>query len=93
MPGRLHDTDYAAFVEHLAAARRKAGMNQVELARRLGRPQSYVSKIERLERRLDIGEWRAMAIATGLDPAEAFAEICTLLEHMELLAPSPPRSR
>lgn len=93
MPGRLHDTDYVAFVEHLAAARRKAGLSQVELAERLGRPQSYVSKVERLERRLDIGEWRTMAAAIGLDPARAFAEISRLLEHLELLAASSPRSR
>jgi transcriptional regulator with XRE-family HTH domain len=64
-------------------------MNQIELAERLGRPQSYVSKVERLERRLDIGEWRAMAIAIGLDPAEAFAEACGLLDHIELLTDAP----
>lgn len=31
-------------------------MTQVELARRLNKPQSYVSKVEILERRLDVIE-------------------------------------
>lgn len=31
-------------------------MTQVELAQRLGKPQSYVSKVEILERRLDVIE-------------------------------------
>ena len=93
MPARNHDPEYAALIDHLVAARRRQHLTQTDLAKRLERPQSYVSKVERLERRLDVGEWRAMAIAIGLDPAEAFAEICTLLDQMALLAPSPLRSR
>ena len=31
-------------------------MTQVELARRLNKPQSYVSKVETFERRLDVIE-------------------------------------
>ena len=38
----------------LAEARRNAGLTQVTLAKRLGRPQSFVSKFEGGERRLDV---------------------------------------
>lgn len=88
MPGRLHDPDYAAMVEHLAATRRRLGITQVELSVRLARPQSYVSKIERLERRVDVAEWRKIALALGQNPAAMFDEVCTLLEHVDVLAGS-----
>ncbi|MDP1632492.1 MAG: helix-turn-helix transcriptional regulator [Caulobacter sp.] len=86
MPGRLHDPDYAAMVEHLVATRKRLGTTQVELAACLGRPQSYVSKIERLERRIDVAEWRKIALALGQNPAAMFEEVCVLLEHIDLLA-------
>lgn len=41
----------------MRAAREAAGVTQQELARRLGKPQSYVSKAEMGERRLDVVEF------------------------------------
>jgi ribosome-binding protein aMBF1 (putative translation factor) len=41
----------------LVKAREKAGMRQEDVAARLKRPQSYVSKIELGERRLDVVEY------------------------------------
>ena len=49
-------------------ARKKANLSQVELALRLKRPQSFVSKYERGERRLDVIEFRQVAVALGIDP-------------------------
>ena len=49
----------------LAEARQAAGLSQVDLARRLGRPQSYVSKFESGERRLDVVEFIEVAEALG----------------------------
>ncbi|WP_341905212.1 helix-turn-helix transcriptional regulator [Sandarakinorhabdus limnophila] len=40
----------------LVQARRSAGLNQTELAESLGRPQSFVSKFEAGERRIDVVE-------------------------------------
>ena len=48
-----------------------AGMRQRDTAERLGRPQSFVSKYESGERRLDILEIRAVCHACGV-PLEAF---------------------
>jgi transcriptional regulator with XRE-family HTH domain len=54
--------------ELLVTARLEAGLTQVELSSRLKRPQSFVSKYERCERRLDVLEFGEVAIALGIDP-------------------------
>ncbi len=46
--------------------RRKRGVTQSQLAERLGRPQSYVAKIEKGERRLDLIEFLGVAKALGV---------------------------
>ena len=51
----------------LVSARRDAGLRQVDLAGRLGKPQSFVSKMERGERRLDVVELIVVARAIGVD--------------------------
>lgn len=52
----------------LVEARKRAGLTQYELAGRLKRPQSFVSKFERGERRLDVLEFHEVARALGIDP-------------------------
>lgn len=52
----------------LIGARRDAGLTQAEIANRLGRPQSYVSKYENGERRLDVIEFLEVAAAVEKDP-------------------------
>lgn len=51
-------------------ARLDAGLRQVDVARRLGQPQSFVSKYESGERRLDILELRRVCHAVGLSLEE-----------------------
>jgi transcriptional regulator with XRE-family HTH domain len=52
----LHSEAYRKFRERLRQAREEAGFTQMEAARRLGRPQSFVSKCEAGERRVDVVE-------------------------------------
>jgi transcriptional regulator with XRE-family HTH domain len=59
----------------LVQARRDAGLTQVALAKKLGRPQSFVSKFERGERRLDVAEFLDIARALGLDPSTTIADL------------------
>ena len=66
---------YATVVAGLVDARRGAGMTQVELATRLSKPQSFISKIERGERRIDVLEFCALARALGLLPSALLEEI------------------
>lgn len=49
----------------LRELRRSTGLRQSELAERLGRPQSFVSKYESGERRLDLVELKAICAALG----------------------------
>jgi transcriptional regulator with XRE-family HTH domain len=59
---------YARFRELLIEAREGTGLTQAGLAQRLNRPQSYVSKFERGERRLDVVEYLEVARALRIDP-------------------------
>ena len=58
-----HIIDYGVFRDLLRQLRKEAGLTQVELARRLRRPQSFVSKYEIGERRLDVIELRTVCRA------------------------------
>jgi len=51
-----HSTAYRRFLARLRHARAEAGLTQVEVARRLGKRQSFVSKCESGERRVDVVE-------------------------------------
>lgn len=59
---------YQNFRALLLEARQAAGLRQVDVAKRLKRPQSYVSKFESGERRLDVVEFLDVATALDVDP-------------------------
>ena len=59
---------YEHFRAILIAARKDAGVTQMQLAAKLRLPQSFVSKYERGERRLDIVEFLTISEALGVDP-------------------------
>jgi transcriptional regulator with XRE-family HTH domain len=61
--------------ETLKSLRLAAGMRQGDLAVALGQPQSFVSKVESGERRLDILEFRRFCRALGVDASEVFASL------------------
>ncbi|MEL3890453.1 helix-turn-helix transcriptional regulator [Ferrovibrio sp. MS7] len=55
-------------IKLLVAARKEAGLTQVELGERLGQRQTFVSKFELGERRLDVAEFVLVSRAIGVDP-------------------------
>ena len=75
MPRSPFMEGYQAVVDALVAARHEAGLTQAELAERLGKPQSFVSKIERGERRVDVLEFCQVARALGRAPSALMAQI------------------
>jgi transcriptional regulator with XRE-family HTH domain len=79
MPTPLTDPTYRVFSDHLVALRLARDLTQRDVAARLGRPQSYVAKSERRERRLDPAEFRAIVLAMGADPVAEFAAVCEQL--------------
>ena len=66
---------YERFRLLLVAARQTAQLTQAELAKKLALPQSYVSKYERGERRLDVVEFLDVARALNVDPLEFMANL------------------
>jgi len=62
---RKHSNAYASLAHRLKEARLEAGITQVEAARRLHKPQSFISKCESGERRLDVLELKAFAAMYG----------------------------
>ena len=54
----------------LLEARQKKGLTQIDVANFLGKPQSFVSKYESGERRLDVIEFIAVCKALSIDPAK-----------------------
>lgn len=81
MPKSVFTDAYAALIVALVEARHTAGLTQVELANALGKPQSFVSKIERGERRIDLVEFCALADAMGVDRSSLFAAITSTVRH------------
>lgn len=71
----IHSSANERFLALLVAQRKKAGLTQHALALRLSRPQSFVSKYEKGERRLDVIEFLAVADAIGFDPAALIRRI------------------
>lgn len=61
---------YKALLAALIQTRKDAGVTQVQLAERIGQRQTFVSKYELGERRLDVAEYIAIARAIGAEPAE-----------------------
>lgn len=52
---------YQKLIQRLRQARLEAGLTQIEAGKRLKKPQAYISKIERGERRIDAVELDELA--------------------------------
>lgn len=61
MSKSIHSSEYKTVIKKLREAREAVGLTQAEAAEKLNKPQSYISKIERGERRVDIVELSAIA--------------------------------
>lgn len=68
LPKSLFSPTYERFLAVLRKARIDSGHTQVDVAESLGRPQSFVSKCESGERRVDVAEFLAFCEAIEADP-------------------------
>ena len=62
----IHGEEYNILIERLRSVRKSLNITQVELSIRLGSDQSYISKYERCERRLDLIEVRSICLVLGI---------------------------
>lgn len=70
MSSSLHNHCYQIFRSLLVNARVASGLTQAQIAEKMGRPQSFISKCERGERRLDFPEFIEIADILNVDVAE-----------------------
>jgi transcriptional regulator with XRE-family HTH domain len=71
----VHTKQYAALLEALIGARSRHRLNQRALAKLLRKPQTYVSKYERGERRMDIVELIEICKALNIAPAALIRKV------------------
>ena len=71
----LHTSAYSRILALLRQMREQAGLTQEELAKRLKRPRTYVTKCELGERRIDVLEWLQFCRACETDPFKALRKI------------------
>ena len=86
MEKTLHLREYHVLLDLLREARIAAGVNQIDLADRVGMTQSMVSKCERGERRLDVIELRRWCGAIDVP-------FLPLLEEFEMRLMAKPARR
>ncbi len=88
-----HNPNYQLLLSVLNATRKRMGVSQVELAQRLGNTQTFVSKCERGERRIDVVEFVEFAEALGVPPLEVLAEYLERRDSNLFAASKKTRSR
>jgi ribosome-binding protein aMBF1 (putative translation factor) len=71
----VHTKAQQAFCRVIIDARKKAGLTQTEVADRLGKPQSFIAKIEAGERRVDVIELLAVASVLGVNPETLVSDL------------------
>jgi transcriptional regulator with XRE-family HTH domain len=74
MARSTHHQDYQTLIALLRELRTGQGVHQAVLGNRLGNTQTFISKVERGERRLDLVEFIELCEALDFDPANAFRQ-------------------
>ena len=69
------DSGYITIIERLIARRREIGMTQVQLAALYGEPQSFISSVERKQRRLDVWEFVRWCRALQIEPSQVLSDL------------------
>lgn len=89
----IHTAQYVALREALVAARKESELTQLDVAQALGRPQSFVSKVESGERRLDVVEFLELAEALRADPIAILEEVRKVGKRWSRRKKGPKRER
>ena len=93
MPRPAHNDAYQLFRAMLTELRREKGVTQAALAGMLGVPQSYVSKYELGERRVDLVEALEICRALGTDPIAFVRRLIQTIDSEGARSVASPRNR
>jgi transcriptional regulator with XRE-family HTH domain len=74
----IYSKENQYFLDLMVQARLKMGVTQAELAQRLEKPQSFVSKYEKGERRLDVIEFVTVCKTLKVDARKIFNRVLRL---------------
>jgi transcriptional regulator with XRE-family HTH domain len=75
MPAWVTSPVHRAVITALVEARKSAGMTQRDLAEKLGKPPSFVAKVELVERNLSVLELLGWASSLGVDPGALLGDV------------------
>ncbi len=87
MNKKSHKARYSVFLEHLKMARYNSGLSQVVLSEKLKEPQTFVSKCERGERRMDVIDLLSYLAAVKADPVKFIDQLTIDLKNLESRKP------
>ncbi|WP_261425609.1 helix-turn-helix domain-containing protein [Serratia proteamaculans] len=71
----VYSTEYQLVIKILRDARIEKGITQAKVAEALGRPQSFIAKVENGERKLDVVEFALIARLLGVDAGAVMGRI------------------
>lgn len=74
---------YIEIVQRLIARRRELGMTQWDLAKAYGEDQSFISRIERMQRRLDVYEFTVFCRILQVDPGDFLRPVWQAVPRLE----------
>ncbi|MFB4437835.1 helix-turn-helix domain-containing protein [Enterobacter hormaechei subsp. steigerwaltii] len=76
----VYSEEYQRVINALKKARKDKGITQAQLAAALGKPQSFIAKVESGERRLDVVEFVHLARLLEINFDQLLKEITTMLK-------------
>ncbi|MDH3973414.1 MAG: helix-turn-helix domain-containing protein [Deltaproteobacteria bacterium] len=83
MKKTIHSPHGKVISQRLVELRKKAGLTQRELAKKLGREHSFVAHYELGERRIDLAEFYWICKACGASPKKEVVELIKAFDVME----------
>jgi transcriptional regulator with XRE-family HTH domain len=69
------ETEYIEIIDRLIARRKALGISQVELATSYGEDQTFISRIERKQRRMDVWEFVRFCRILEIEPGDVLANL------------------
>jgi len=89
MKKSTHSPEYDEVLKTLVFMRKTAGLTQRGLAQKLKREQSFVWRIEKGERRLDLVEFHWVCEAMGCSSAKVYGQLAGLFRKIKESCPVP----
>jgi transcriptional regulator with XRE-family HTH domain len=89
----IHSRQSDCLHRRLVALRKKAGLNQRQLAEKLQRERSLIGRLELGERRLDLVEFFWLCRACGADPAKEASQLMREFATLQIEGTEPLKKK